>query len=200
MQDTTNGIVSTPAIDTPFYFNNFTMYVTNHYPDWVIALKSIFGALIGISIPISIFMLIGIVISVEGIKRVRKKEDEIYNTKVEMAFTDEKTDPLLLKRWRTILDHTQSANPNDWKQAIIDADVILNELLIKLGYQGDSIGERLKRVIKGDFLTIRQAWDAHMVRNEIAHGGSNFNISQAETIRVINLYRSVFDEFYHISM
>lgn len=72
-------------------------------------------------------------------------------------------------RWQTIVYHFSSANPNDWKAAIIDADIMLDELLTGLGYPGANLGERLKTVRAQDFPTLQSAWEAHKVRNKIAH-------------------------------
>ncbi len=102
------------------------------------------------------------------------------------------------ERWMHIVQLLQSHNQNDWRQAIIEADIILEEMLEKMGYEGVTIGDKLKNVEPSDFRTINQAWEAHKVRNRIAHMGSEFNVSHAEAERVINMYQEVFDEFYFI--
>ena len=67
-----------------------------------------------------------------------------------------------------------------------------------MSYHGDDLGSKLRGATKADFKTLDQAWEAHKVRNDIAHDGSNFLLSQREAKRVINLYRQVFEEFYYI--
>lgn len=163
-------------------------------------LKSLHGFLVGLSFPVSLFLLIGIVYCVQGLKKIRQAEDEIYDPKVEMAFQEAQStsDPVMAKRWQAATKHVESDNPNDWKQAILEADIILDDLLTKLGYQGESIGEKLKRVAKGDMRSLNEAWEAHKVRNQIAHEGSNFSLNQIEAKRVIGMYRKVFEEFYYI--
>ncbi len=101
-------------------------------------------------------------------------------------------------KWREIVDLTGSANPNDWRQAILLADVMLGDLLQTLGYQGEGIGEKLKSVEPGDFPTLDLAWEAHRVRNEIAHAGSDFLLTQREARRTIDLFRRVFESFQFI--
>ncbi len=199
MQSQAPDIVTSPGIDIPYYLSHIGSFFTDYYPAFFNIAKSILGILIGISIPISIFLIIAIIIVVEGIKDIRKKEGQIFNAKIEPAYIEEKVDPELGKRWQTIMEHTNSANQNDWKQAIIDADIILDALVTRLGYQGDSLGEKLKRTTTGDFKTRDAAWEAHLVRNRIAHDGSAFDMNQLEAKRIISLYRQVFDEFYHIS-
>lgn len=200
MEDTIN-IVSKPEINLQHYLNIVIDFFVSHYPSFFGTTKSFIGFLIGLSIPISILLFIGIIISVERLKVIRNKEDLIYNPrpKVEMAY-----DPTavpnreIAERWDRALMHIESKNSNDWRQAIIDADIILGDLLTKMGYQGEGIGEQLKRVEKADFKTLNDAWEAHRVRNEIAHAGSDYSFNQHEARRVIHLYRKVFEEFYYI--
>jgi hypothetical protein len=98
-------------------------------------------------------------------------------------------------RWQSIETHIESQNENDWRLAIIDADIMLDELLDNLSVTGETIGDKLKRVEKSDFNTIDNAWEAHKVRNQIAHEGQNFLLTAREARRIIELYRSVFEEF-----
>ena len=162
-------------------------------------LKGILGIVVGLSFPLALFFLIGIIYCVEGLKKIRIKESEIHDLKVEPAYETAVEDaPGLSHRWESVVKHIESENPNDWRQAIIDADIILDDLLNKLGYRGESVGEKLKRVVEGDFKTIRDAWDAHMVRNQLAHQGSEVPLDHHEARRVVNLYKKVFQEFYYI--
>ncbi|HZS42651.1 MAG TPA: hypothetical protein VFA52_00285 [Candidatus Paceibacterota bacterium] len=101
-------------------------------------------------------------------------------------------------KWQRVLDHVNSENPNDWRLAILEGDILLGDLLEKMGYHGEGIGEMLKSVEKSDFNTIDNAWEAHKIRNAIAHEGADFILSQREARRVIALYESVFQEFHFI--
>ena len=97
--------------------------------------------------------------------------------------------------WGRILKNVQSDNESDWRLAILEADIILGDILDKLFLPGETIGDKLKAVEESDFRTIGNAWEAHKIRNKIAHEGESFAINQHETKRVIDLYKSVFDEF-----
>lgn len=121
-------------------------WVTGSYPAFVASAKQIAGFLVGISIVLSIFFFIGIIYTVEGLKKIRDKEDEMHDLKVEPAFEPGAGDTLMAHRWDNALKNVESPNENDWKQAIIDCDIILDDLLTKMGYQGETIGEKLKRV------------------------------------------------------
>jgi len=106
--------------------------------------------------------------------------------------------PLGNPRWQQVLEYLSSTNQNDWRQAIIEADIMLGEILTRQGYKGETIGEQLKQVEPSDFDTLNDAWEAHKVRNEIAHAGSAFAISDTLAKRTIARYGNVFHEFRFI--
>ncbi len=99
------------------------------------------------------------------------------------------------ERWQSVQIHLDSENPNDWKLAIIEADVLLERMLDKAGYAGATIGEKLKSASTRSFATLDDAWRAHRVRNQIAHGGSDFILTQKLAKETLVLYERVFKEF-----
>ena len=126
----------------------------------------------------------------------REEKAKLYPS--DMPKTVEPSEPVKnekIGRWEKIIKLSESENSSDWRLAIIEADIILDDLLEKLQLPGETMGEKLKAVEKSDFVTIELAWEAHKARNAIAHEGSNFLLNQRETRRVISLYESVFKEF-----
>jgi len=156
-------------------------------------LQSIYPFLVGLSIVATLLAIFGIFYNVKQIKKINIEENKIYNPKPELA-TAVSTAPKN-PRWEKIVAQSNSANPSDWAQAIIDADSMLADLLVAQNYHGDGVGEMLKAVDKTDFLTLDAAWDAHKVRNQIAHPTPDFDLTARETQRVIALFASVFREF-----
>lgn len=102
------------------------------------------------------------------------------------------------KRWEHVKSLMGSRNSSDWRQAIVEADIILDTMLNAMNYEGNSIGEKLKKIEPSDFLTLNKAWEAHKIRNKIAHTGSGFELSKDEAERAIKMYQHVFDEFFYI--
>lgn len=98
-------------------------------------------------------------------------------------------------RWDDVLAHSSSENPNDWRLAIIEADIMLEQVLDDAGYVGASVGDKLKTANETSFQTVRDAWDAHMVRNKIAHAGSDFVLTKRIMQETIVKYERVFREF-----
>jgi hypothetical protein len=101
-------------------------------------------------------------------------------------------------KWQRVIIHINSDNPSDWKLAILECDIMLDDILEKMGYNQGTIGDKLKAVEPSDFTNIESAWEAHKIRNAIAHEGSEFLINHREAKRVIGLYELVFREFAYI--
>ncbi|MES2470878.1 MAG: hypothetical protein V4526_01455 [Patescibacteria group bacterium] len=190
-----------PSVDLIGYLARLITFLFSNYTETYPWIAKTIAVFITISIPLSIIFMIGIITAVERLKKIRQLEKELYDAKVVPAYTEEtpQGDPELTNRWRNVLVHIDSENPNDWKQAIIDADSMLDVMLTSVGFLGDGVGEKLKRAREqGAFATIDNAWEAHLVRNRIAHDGSDFVIDKREARRIIMLYKDVFHEFYYI--
>lgn len=98
-------------------------------------------------------------------------------------------------RWQRILEEVSSDNPQKWRLAILEADIMLSELLDTLGYRGETMADKMRSVDRANFNTIDLAWDAHRVRNRIAHEGERMSLSDREARTTINNYQRVFQEF-----
>lgn len=94
-------------------------------------------------------------------------------------------------RFAVIQGYMSSNSEALWRIGIMEADNMLQEVLREKGYQGDGVGEMLKTA---SFKTIQLAWDAHNIRNRIAHEGSDFVLTEREAKRAFNLFESVFRE------
>ncbi|MCX6712262.1 MAG: hypothetical protein NT041_01050, partial [Candidatus Vogelbacteria bacterium] len=104
------------------------------------------------------------------------------------------TPPKQNQDWVKIVKLAGSDNPNDWKLAIIEADKMLEVVVNTFSVPGDNMGDKLKNIEKSDFTTLEEAWQAHKVRNRIAHE-HNFHLSQREARIAIDNFEKVFQEF-----
>ncbi len=142
----------------------------------------------------SLFFLVGLVYA---LIKMREAEDKWYKLVYPGPAAAIEDKPKNAK-WLRILDHINSPNPSDWRLAILEADILLDDLFDQLGYVGDTIGDKLKKAVRADFETLDKAWEAHKIRNAIAHEGSDFTLTQSEAQRIIGLYQAVFNEFDYI--
>jgi len=154
--------------------------------------------IIVISTTVSILLLIGIIRSVMQLKKLHHELQLKFHSGGSAHGGHAVAEGRINKRWEKVQTFIMSSNINDWKLAILEADVMLEEMVNQIGYPGESLGEKLKNVERSDFTTVELAWEAHKIRNTIAHEGTDFLITHREVLRVIGLYEKVFQEFRYI--
>lgn len=147
----------------------------------------------GFAVAISVIALGWAVKSYRGLKAVEAAEELVFGMPLttENAVSADKGN----EKWAHVIKLINSGNPSDWRLAIIEADIMLDELLRANQYHGDTVGDMLKAVEPSDMLTLDAAWEAHKVRNRIAHSGADFDLNEREAKRVITLFESVFKEY-----
>lgn len=101
------------------------------------------------------------------------------------------------EHWVRVQKLFVSENPSDWKIAILEADIMLEDMVHRMGYAGDTLGECLKQIERSDFTTLDLAWEAHNFRNKIAHEPDS-SISRRDINRIIGFFEKVFREFSYI--
>jgi hypothetical protein len=172
--------------------NNIYLFLSGGIPG--VSFSEFFLTLKNILQILTVFLIVGIVYCFLRLREIRKEEEDKL-TIIEIKDDGEK---IRNERWDVVQNHLDSDNEADWKFAVIEADNILDELVRKMGYDGEDLGDRLKAVEPSDFQSLRSAWEAHMVRNKIVHESSGFKLTYAETKRVIGLYEQVFREFEYL--
>lgn len=101
-------------------------------------------------------------------------------------------------RWARVLEEANSPDERTWRLAVLEADIMLNELLDSLGYRGETMADKMRAADRATFHTLDMAWEAHTFRNRIAHQSNQQPLDQREVRRVISLYERVFREFRFI--
>lgn len=152
--------------------------------DWLPFVK-VGGLVIG-------FIFLGLIIYILTRLAALKKQNIVEVLTEKVVASKDRT-----KEFERVIKFIDSDNPSDWKLAIIEADTILDSLVARMNYPGSNLGERLKMIEPSDFLTLNQAWEAHKVRNRIAHE-PNFQLNKREARATIELYKQVFQEFDYI--
>lgn len=175
------------------FFKNFDIVTILNWLIYYIDLIKPFAIIL------SIFLFFVIGYSYLKLRKMKIEDEAKFHSKrLKEAMAEPHHDAVLNKKWQQVQEHIASSNPSDWRLAILEADIMLGDILEKMGYQGDSIGDKLKGIEKSDFVTLDLAWEAHRTRNQIAHQGSDFLLNDREARRIVDLYKKVFDEFYYI--
>ena len=96
-------------------------------------------------------------------------------------------------RWKEVREHLTSFREAEWKFAIIEADKIAEAALKEAGFPGETIGERMTLITKDQLVSIDDLWQAHKLRNIIAHD-HNYQVRYAEVRESIERYEKTLRE------
>lgn len=143
---------------------------------------------------ISMIALVIIVYSLINILEISKEE----TAKLGLALNWDSERRQKNVRWERVEQYMTSLNPSDWKIAILEADNILDEIVERMGYHGETLGERMKTIEASDFPYLEEAWQVHKLRNTLAHKGTNHDLSRSEAEQAINTYHRVFKELGYV--
>ncbi|NCU28821.1 MAG: hypothetical protein EOM85_04085 [Candidatus Moranbacteria bacterium] len=143
---------------------------------------------------LSVFCITVIVYTLVRVYELRLDEKEDLEKKISDAlFKKKEKERNANPRWHYILNLVESLNSSDWRVAVIEADTMLEDILKDRGLTGESVGELLQEAKNGGYQYIDDAWAAHLVRNQIAHEGSDFAFNQAEARRTIKQFENFFE-------
>jgi hypothetical protein len=123
--------------------------------------------------------------------RTQKYNDHFYAPKQTITTQQKET------RWNAIELLFKSRKQNDWKVAILDSDVMLDELLQNQGMNGETVGEKLKNASEAGIAYVEEMWQVHKLRNQLAHEGSDYKLDPSIAWRTFLLYQKIFT-FYKL--
>lgn len=85
------------------------------------------------------------------------------------------------KEWKEIENRMDRGLESDAKLALIEADSLFNESLKRMGYPGESLGERLDHLTVDLLPNLDEVLKVHQVRNDIIHDPTyKLNIKEAK--------------------
>tara|TARA_B100000508_G_scaffold60333_1_gene47326 strand:- start:362642 stop:363232 length:591 start_codon:yes stop_codon:yes gene_type:complete len=142
---------------------------------------------------VTLILLTIFIYSAYRLWQVRKADDKFFEDAVIVPDEEYEVEQ---SRWKKIEALYDRGGESNWRQAILEADIMLDDMLTVQGYDGDTVGEKLKAVEPSDFSTLQYAWAAHKVRNEIAHKGQEFVLTEREARQAMRWFEQVFDEFH----
>ena len=95
------------------------------------------------------------------------------------------------RKWQKIKQRLEKDWASESKLAIIEADKLLDGMLKRMGYGGESLGERLKQLEEKMLPNIEQIWEAHKIRNNLVHD-PDYKLSLNEAKKAIDTYDQTF--------
>ena len=100
----------------------------------------------------------------------------------------------LRKKWSKIREGMKSSEEVNWKIAIIEADEIIDDLIGRMGYAGENMGERLAEINPGQIENIEELKRAHEVRNQIIHDEA-FELTKEQAEETIGYFENFLKYF-----
>lgn len=102
-------------------------------------------------------------------------------------------------KWNKLLEKIKSNDERDLRLAIIEADSLVDEILKEHGHQGNDMGERLKSIHPSEIDNLNDLWEAHKVRNKLAHE-ADFYLPADEAKKIIEIYHKTIEELLNIEL
>lgn len=90
------------------------------------------------------------------------------------------------KIWEKITDRLERGVESELKLAVIEADDLLKDVLERIGYPGETLGEKLKQLSKATLPNLDEISEVHKIRSNIAHDPTyRLNFAQAQKILAV---------------
>lgn len=129
----------------------------------------------------------------------------LKSTWLERRFLEDWTEffiyrPLGLKKtfkdWAKISKRLEVGQEADYKLAVIEADGLLNDVLSKMGYGGETIVDRLKQIDSAILPNIDKALEVHKIRNNIVHD-PDYQLTLVQATEILKVYE---ESLRHLEM
>ncbi len=98
-----------------------------------------------------------------------------------------------IKGWRRVQGNFFKGDDNSLKIAIMEADKILDEALKAGGFKGENLGDRLKKLTEAQIPNLNEVWEAHKLRNRIAHE-TDFKLNRDTAERALSIFENAFKD------
>jgi len=143
-----------------------------------------------ISLLISLLLLIAAIILIFQLRKQLKKSLKMVAESVAVPGLPKKA---LNKKWQSVLDKLERDDENSHKLAVIEADKIFDDILKRIGYQGEDMGERLKQLTPAQTANLDEIWQAHKLRNQIVHEPDS-RLTHAQAQRAVEIYQRALED------
>lgn len=97
----------------------------------------------------------------------------------------------IIKAWNKIMARLETGLESEYKLAVIEADSMLDDTLKRMGYGGETLGERLGKLTSATLPNIEEVKKAHQTRNNIIHD-PDYRLSLDEAKKVLTIYEQAF--------
>ena len=94
-------------------------------------------------------------------------------------------------KWQKIQQRLETANEAEYKLAVIEADGMLNDILLRMGFRGETLGDRLKILTSAIIPNLNDVAQAHQTRNNVVHD-PDYRLTLQEAQKTLEIYKATF--------
>jgi hypothetical protein len=99
----------------------------------------------------------------------------------------------IVRIWRKILARLDTGLESEYKLAVIEADGMLDDILKRMGFTGETLGERLEKLTSATLPNIEEIKEKHQIRNNIVHD-PDYRLSLDEARKILGVYEQAFKD------
>ena len=151
------------------------------------AIYSILGFFKIIFIFFLALFVIGIVYVIYELRKFRPNYKLVYE---ESTLPQRK---LAGEHWIKIMQRFNAGTESDWRLAIVEADSLVDEIFKRIGFDGETLGERIASISEREVHSIPELKDAHKMRNNLVHT-PGYKIKREDAERALRHYYNVLEE------
>lgn len=164
----------------------------SRFTDWVTHVWSVLGT---VSFVFSLIAFAILAYSTVRLFQIKEHEEHEKWSTLDMSEAEKEKDHA---RWAHIQSLIESPQERDWHEAISEADIMLEDLLVERRYAGENTEERLAKADPATFKTLADAREAHQLRIDMLMGGASYKLDDHTAYRTVKKYENVFKEFGEI--
>jgi hypothetical protein len=97
------------------------------------------------------------------------------------------------KKWEDILRKIQQGDEDSYKMAVIEADKMFDDILVRIGTSGQDMGERLKQLTEAQISNLDEIWRAHKLRNSLVHD-PDFELKRPQAEEAVRFFEKALKE------
>lgn len=99
----------------------------------------------------------------------------------------------IIKQWNKIKSRLELPPEAEHKLAVIEADNLLNETLARMGYQGETLSDKLEQLTAFKLSNLDQVLEAHKIRDAIVYD-PDYRLSLEQAQKAIETYEKTLQE------
>lgn len=100
---------------------------------------------------------------------------------------------LLREKWTAVQEKFAVGSPEAMRLALIEADALADDVLKRLGLEGEHMSDRIGQLEPDEVRTLDRLWRAHRLRNDLVHTPV-FTLSANDAERAMGDYEAFLKE------